>query len=127
MGPLNTGMCFDFATAIQKTRNRVIAGDHDAMRQAFADARARRDTIPKTTKGFLHPLADVYVYAEDKPGFLFHLTRILHEANVNIKDMELLKIREGIEGVFRIGFADQATAEVAMQALSNAAYTTFQL
>jgi prephenate dehydrogenase len=116
-----------FAAALQRTRNRVFQEDRDAMRQSFADARARRDMIPKTTKGFLHPLADVYVYAEDKPGFLFRLTRILHEANINIKDLELLKIREGIEGVFRIGFADQTTAEIAMNALSGAGYTTFQM
>ncbi|MEZ4703423.1 MAG: prephenate dehydrogenase [Rhodothermales bacterium] len=125
-GPI-LDMLGGFAAALQKTRNRVFSEDMDAMRQFFADARARRDTIPKTTKGFLHPLADVYVYAEDKPGFLFHLTRVLHEASVNIKDLELLKIREGIEGVFRIGFADQPTAETAMGALGRAGYTTFQM
>ena len=125
-GPI-LDMLGGFATALQKTRNRVFSEDVDALRQAFADSRARRDTIPKTSKGFLHPLADVYVYAEDKPGFLFQLTRVLHEAQVNIKDLELLKIREGIEGVFRIGFADQSTAEIAITALAGAGYTSFQM
>jgi prephenate dehydrogenase len=125
-GPI-LDMLGGFASALQKTRNRVSSVEMDAMRQAFVDSRARRDMIPKTSKGFLHPLADVYVYAEDKPGFLFRLTRVLHETHVNIKDIELLKIREGIEGVFRIGFADQATAEIAIASLAGAGYTSFQM
>lgn len=116
-----------FTDALQRTREHLPSEKSETMRAYFAEARARRDMIPKTSKGFLHPLADVYVYAEDKPGFLFQLTRVLHEAQVNIKDLELLKIREGIEGVFRIGFADQGTAETAMKALGAAGYTTFQM
>ena len=109
-----------FATALQKTRNRIIEQDLNGLHKAFAEARRVRDTIPKDTKGFLHPLADIYVYAEDRPGVLAHITGTLFEAEVNIKDIELLKIREGTGGAFRLSFSDEATADAAVEVLEHA-------
>ncbi len=116
-----------FAASLQRMRNRVFSNDHDQLNDAFQQARIGRDLIPKHSKGFLHPLADVYLYAEDKPGFLYKLIGTLHEAAIDIKDLELLKIREGIEGVFRIGFANQKTAHQAIAVLEKAGYTAFQM
>ncbi len=109
-----------FAAALQKLRNRVIEEDLDALRTNFGEARRVRDTIPRDTKGFLHPLADIYVYAEDRPGVLAHITGSLFEAEINIKDIELLKIREGTGGAFRLSFTDDAAAEAAIGVLERA-------
>lgn len=125
-GPI-LDMLGGFATDLQKMRNRVFGSDLEDLQQSFQQARIGRDLIPKHSKGFLHPLADVYVYAEDKPGFLYRLIGVLHEAQIDIKDLELLKIREGIEGVFRIGFTDRRTAGLAIAALEGAGYTAFQM
>ncbi len=125
-GPI-LDMLAGFATALQHMRNRVFDNDLDQLDEAFHQARIGRDLIPKHSKGFLHPLADVYVYAEDKPGFLFKLIGIIHEAEIDIKDLELLKIREGIEGVFRIGFPNRKMAKRAVEVLEAASYTAFQL
>ncbi len=75
----------------------------------FRNAKTLRDAIPKNSKGFLHPLYDVYVSVDDKPGILSRLTTALYKANINIKDIELLKIRDGRGGTFRISF-DSGTA-----------------
>ncbi len=65
------------------------------------------------------------MYMPDKPGFLYKLIGVLHEAEIDIKDIELLKIREGIEGVFRIGFTDKRTARLAIEVLEKSNYTAF--
>lgn len=116
-----------FASGIQKLRGRMGTEDLEALEEAFREAQAARESIPRDTKGFLHPLADVYVYAEDRPGELLSIARILHDASLNIKDIELLKIREGTGGAFRIGFADPPSAEAAVQALAAAGYTAYRL
>ena len=116
-----------FDAEFQKVRSYFSGSNIDALSDPFQKAQFSRGLIPKASKGFLHPLADVYVYAEDKPGFLYRLTEVIHNANINIKDLELLKIREGIEGVFRIGFADQKTGAAAIEALKQAGYEAFQL
>ena len=121
-GPI-LDMLSGFATALQKMRHRVFDNDLQQLNHDFQQARIGRDLIPKHSKGFLHPLADVYVYAEDKPGFLYKLIGVLHTAEIDIKDLELLKIREGIEGVFRIGFTDKKTAVLATEVLEKSNYT----
>lgn len=116
-----------FAAELQRLRGRIGTEDLPSLQTTFENARSARDSIPRDTKGFLHPLADVYVYAEDRPGELLSITRILHDASLNIKDIELLKIREGTGGAFRIGFAGPVAAQAAVEALSTAGYTAYRL
>ena len=116
-----------FNTELQNVISIFKSSRIDEMQESFLKAQTSRGLIPKASKGFLHPLADVYVYAEDKPGFLYRLTEVIHLANINIKDLELLKIREGIEGVFRIGFENKTESTAAIEALKEAGYEAFQL
>ncbi|MEM9998397.1 MAG: prephenate dehydrogenase [Bacteroidota bacterium] len=115
------------ADALQATRYDLASNDFDALAERFVHARTVRNTIPKDTKGFLAPLADVYVYAEDRPGFLLRLVQTLYDAGLNIKDIELLKIREGTGGAFRFGFATASDADQAVVGLSEAGYSAYRL
>ncbi|MGE5315767.1 MAG: prephenate dehydrogenase/arogenate dehydrogenase family protein [Acidobacteriota bacterium] len=90
-----------------------------AFGRDFTKAKRLRDRIPKNVKGFLAPLFDVYVSAEDRPGILADITRVLADAGVNIKDIELLKIREGESGTFRMGFDSEEAAAGAIVALAS--------
>jgi len=90
-----------------------------AFGRDFARAKALRDGIPKNVKGFLAPLFDVYVKAEDRPGILAEITAELAANSINIKDIELLKIREGESGTFRMGFESAAAADAAIAVLGR--------
>ena len=111
-----------FAAAFQRVRGRLAEDDLAALEEAFGAARHVRERIPRDMKGFLHPLAEVYLYAEDRPGFLVGITSAVYEAGLNIKDLELLKIREGTGGAFRLGFATAPDADAAVEALNAAGY-----
>jgi prephenate dehydrogenase len=76
----------------------------------FRSARKIRDSIPKSMKGFLHPLAELYVFVKDKPGMMAKMTSVLAKADINIKDIELVKIREGRGGTFRLAFESKETS-----------------
>ena len=93
----------------------------------FDQARSVRETIPKDFKGFVDPLADVYVYAEDQPGVLAHITGALFENNISIKDIELLKVREGTGGAFRLSFTDDQTADAAVATLKAVGCRAYRL
>ncbi len=103
----------DLTTCIQE-------GEVDALAPNFDRARVVRTSIPRDFKGFLAPLCDVFVYAEDRPGTLTHITSTLYSHGINIKDIELLKIREGTGGAFRLSFVDEPAADAAITALSDA-------
>lgn len=111
---------------LRAMRNRLIEEDLDALEELFDDARAARESIPQDSKGFLRPLADIYVRAPDRPGVIHDISGHLLEAELNIKDMELQTIREGTGGTFRLAFEDGATAEEAVAILSDADYEAWR-
>jgi prephenate dehydrogenase len=111
-----------FTRSLQHLRNRLIAEDLDELEEAFDTARTTRSRIPRDQKGFLQPLADVYVRAEDDVGVLHELTGCLAEAGLNVKDVELQSYREGTGGTFRFSFATAADAEEAVATLTTAGY-----
>ena len=94
--------------------------DSGALCRAFEDARSLREAIPKDSRGFLYPLSDIYVYAEDRPGVLAHITGTLFKDGISIKDIALLRIREGTGGAFRLSFENDHLAEAAVASLDKA-------
>jgi prephenate dehydrogenase len=88
----------------------------------FNEARRIRSRIPKSMKGFLYPLKEIYVFVEDQPGMLAKLTVSLTRAGINIKDLELMKIREGRGGTFRLAFESSQVAERAVGVLRKAGF-----
>jgi prephenate dehydrogenase len=108
---------------IQKTINLIKHSIHnkryDELGEYFDKAREKRDEIPKNVKGLINPLFDVYVEAEDVPGVLHKITEVILKAKLNIRDIELLKVREGTGGNFRISFGSEPEAETARAALKK--------
>lgn len=98
---------------LERYRSQLRKKQFSALRKEFEAARALRSAIPRNMKGFLHTLQDVYVYVQDRPGMLAAMTGALAKAKVNIKDLELLKVREGSGGTFRLSFD---STEIARQA-----------
>jgi prephenate dehydrogenase len=120
----NEGQILDalarYAANLQAIRNRLIEGDYEALGELFERAASARNGIPPNMKGFLSPLADVMVNAEDRPGFLLRIVTAISQAGLDIKDLELLKVREGAEGTFRVAFRSADDAAAAVVALKEA-------
>jgi len=99
-----------------------FARDLEDMEPHFDRANRTRDAIPRDAKGFLSPPSDVLVRCEDRPGVLARMTAALAEAGINIMDIELLKIREGEGGTFRMAFRDRQAADEAAALLTAAGF-----
>ena len=93
-----------------------------AFRKEFERARAIRSAIPQNMKGFLHTLSDLAVYVDDRPGALAKLTGTLARAKINLNDIELMKVREGSGGTFRLSFATREIAQKAAQLLRKSGF-----
>ena len=126
LGPVLDALALTSAE-LQRIRNRLIEEDFDDLFERFTEARRTREAIPKDTKGFIAPLADVYVHADDRPGWIASIASLLANADINIKDMELLKIREGTGGTFRLSFADSVTAASAVELLNASGFSAYTL
>ncbi|MBD3410390.1 MAG: prephenate dehydrogenase/arogenate dehydrogenase family protein [Ignavibacteriales bacterium] len=109
---------------LDEVERMIVEDRFEALSDRFESARRKRDEIPKNAKGFLKPLHDIYVFVKDRPGVLHKITHVLAERGVNIKDIELLKFREGAGGTFRLSFDDKRDADIAAELIRDAGFAT---
>jgi prephenate dehydrogenase len=88
----------------------------------FESSRQTRSRIPTTAKGFIRQLAEVLVVVKDQPGIVAGIASALAEKNININDIEVLKVREGEGGTIRLAFDGQAVAHAAVVTLQKAGF-----
>ena len=108
---------------IDDIRRYLINNSLEKLKEKFVSAAVLRDEIPKNTKGFMSPLFDVFVFVNDQPGMISKISTALFKAGINIKDIELLKIREGAGGNFRIAFESESDAQKAKVILKEIGFT----
>jgi prephenate dehydrogenase len=108
-----------FSFELDKINNWISENNFEQLKNYFSAAAESRDEIPKNTKGFLTPLHDIFIFVKDEPGVISKISTKLFEAGINIKDIELLKIREGSGGTFRLSFETKKIAEQAKTILGS--------
>jgi prephenate dehydrogenase len=89
----------------------------DGGARFFEEANGLRARFHAPRKGFSSPTTEILVDLEDKAGALLHALQPLAAAGLNILDLEILKVREGEEGVLMMGFHKPAEAEQALKLL----------
>lgn len=77
--------------------------------------RAKRfvNKVYTAAKGFSKSLFHLYVTIEDKTGSIAKLTSLVASGGFNIKDIGVVKIKEGEAAVIRLSFINQSTASKA--------------
>lgn len=95
------------------------------LSEDFHLANYYRNQIPKASKGFIHPLIDVLVYVQDQPGTIARMSNALAQQGIDIRDIELLKVREKEGGVFRISFDNLEEAQRAITILNENKFRAF--
>ena len=78
-----------------------------ALEERFDQSAQYRLSIPRDTKGFLRPNFDISIDVEDKPGVIAKIANLLAAENINIKDIEVLKVREGDSGTIRLSLESE--------------------
>ena len=109
-----------FINELGEIRNHIGTPE---LGEDFEVANITRGTIPKDTKGFMCTLFDILVVVEDKPGVLSEISTELLKGNINIKDFEVLKVREGEGGTIRLSFDKEEIARESIRRLEAIGYT----
>lgn len=99
-----------FEKQLTSLKDIIKKESYSDIKNLFDNARQLRNEIPINTKGFIDPLFDITVFVKDQPGMISKISTILFENNINIKDIELLKIREGTGGNFKFYFDSESDA-----------------
>jgi prephenate dehydrogenase len=107
---------------IKALAQRAAQVGDDGLATSFDYANRVRDGIPRDTKGFIHRLSEVLVVCEDKPGVIAEIATALAQEDVNINDIEVVKVREGMGGTLRLGFDSDEAAGGALRVLVRLGY-----
>ncbi|MDA0334619.1 MAG: prephenate dehydrogenase [bacterium] len=113
-----------YQQALSRLADSVGADD---LATSFAFANQVRNGIPRDTKGFIHRLSEVLVVCEDKPGVIAEIATAMAAEGVNINDIEVVKVREGLGGTLRLGFDDDQVARRALAVLQRLRYEARRL
>lgn len=101
----------------------LAADDTDALKADFDAANQTRHDVPNRRKGLLRAYPELLLHAVDRPGFLAEVFVALAQAELNVKDVELLLVREGTGGSFRLAFASDDEIGRALTALEDAGFS----
>jgi prephenate dehydrogenase len=115
-----------FEAQLEKVRRMVATDDAEDLRSFLAAAREVRLQIPARNKGFLSLLYEMVVAIEDRPGTIEEILHYLALAKLNIKDIEILRIREGEGGTLRLAFENDTAVEQAVAILTDCGFKVWR-
>ncbi len=111
-----------FREALARVEEAVREGDGEAILREFSQARETRARIPRRPQGLIPPSFDIGVSVPDQPGIIYQVTGVLAREGINIRDIEILRLREGEGGALRLGFSSEEDRELALSLLAGAGY-----
>lgn len=110
----------EILTSYIETMQRLLTElRQERLEESFDSAAEIRSAMATNAKGFVNQLFEILVVAEDRPGFLARMTGLIDQAGLNIRDIELLKVREGDAGTFMLAFQSEDDALQACQILNS--------
>lgn len=107
--------------ASQLERLAGLLSQPEALLAEAEAAKRTRDAMPVVRRGLLPARFEVVIAVPDRAGELAKITRSLGDADVNIKDIEVLGVREA-GGAVRLAFDDEDGLKRGTRALEEAGY-----
>lgn len=108
-----------FNTNLVKFESLITDGSYLELKRFISKARQIRQKIPHKPKGLLPKIYELTLTVPDEPGAIAKIANILSEKNINIIDIEILRVREGEDGAIRIGLKEEGDLYAAMQLLQQ--------
>ncbi|UCE06945.1 MAG: prephenate dehydrogenase/arogenate dehydrogenase family protein, partial [bacterium] len=112
----------EYIAELQRIKNLL---QNQELESYFNQAAITRLAIPKDSKGFIRPQYDISIAVEDQPGIIARFSGVLAKNNINIKDIEVLKVREGEGGTIRLAFENEADRQKAVDLIREAGFSCY--
>lgn len=109
----------DYIESLNRIKENIIYSDFDEMNNIFVSSSLKREKVPLIRKGFNSNLFSICTFVKDRPGELNKVISLISSNNINLKDVELLNIREGNGGVFKLSFEKESEAQATLKLLKN--------
>jgi prephenate dehydrogenase len=104
---------------LRKTEETLEDMEKGTIESDFRESGSLRDQLPRSSKGISSSTFKVAVMIPDRPGALAEMTAGLAEEGVNIRDIELQKVREDYGGTFHVYFDSFEAAKEAEKIMNE--------
>jgi prephenate dehydrogenase len=108
-----------FQKELNQLKEILISGAKQQFESFLREARETRLQIPAKNKGFLSLLHEMVVTIEDRPGTIMEVLKYLADVGLNIKDIEILRVREGSGGTLRLALESDAAVNQGVKVLET--------
>ncbi|MGM0508897.1 MAG: prephenate dehydrogenase/arogenate dehydrogenase family protein [Fusobacteriota bacterium] len=100
-----------FKEELDAFRDTISNKNGEKMEQLFRNGKKVRDDLPNRRKGIISPMLDIRIFVPDEPGIIGKIANIFGNNDINIKDIEVLHIRENEGGQIRVGLEDKGNQD----------------
>lgn len=109
----------NYIEKLSQVKEIIQSGDWQSMDQLFDHASQGRQQVNIPQKGWSQNLIEVIVRVQDQKGMISKVVVPLTEAGLDIRDIQLLKIREGSGGTLSLSFSSIQQADQAVELLNQ--------
>jgi len=111
-----------FRSALDNIEEAIYYRKREDILKFFGKAQTERSKVTAKIKGILPEIYEIVVTVPDKPGIIGKFANLLGEEDINIIDIEIIRVREGDGGTIRLGFQDPISRDKAQRVLRNEGY-----
>lgn len=108
-----------FQNKLNYLKELLTSGAKFQFERFLEEARETRLQAPAKNKGFLSLLHEMVVTIEDRPGTIVDVLKYLADAGLNIKDIEILRVREGSGGTLRLALESDIAVDQGVKVLET--------
>lgn len=113
----------DFINEMVTLKEFLDTKNKDGMMTYLEDAKHYRDGLgTKQVGGALPAFYDVFVDIKDRPGAIAKVVQILADAQISIRNIRILEIREDMNGALRLSVSNKSDQKNAMDVLTENGY-----
>lgn len=114
----------EFALGIEKTQKAIqtIFDNEENVHQVFTNGNQGRASLFAPGRNAADHFFEITIQLKDKPGAILSVMQPLAEEGINIRDIELMKVRENIAGTLLLAFKTETEAFKAKKVLQYLDY-----
>lgn len=115
-----------FRRQLSRLRRELARGGETGLAALLGRAREIREGVPARTKGLLGKVEELVVAVQDRPGAIKQVLDVLAAEGINVKDIEIMRLREGEGGTLRLAVEDEKTLARAVELLRAAGFAAMR-
>ncbi|MEW6458487.1 MAG: prephenate dehydrogenase [Bacillota bacterium] len=108
-----------FRSELNAIEGALEDGEPERITAWLDAARRSREGLPARMKGYLKDLHEITITISDRPGTIAAVASILGRHEINISDLEILRVREGEGGTVRLAFGTEHDRDRAAELLAR--------